>query len=121
MICKNFCTLSHKNALKRVEGVKKQSNFGQKLAKNGRNLALKWAILAKFRRQIGENEQKLSANTVVLSFRKIFKKRRNWGFFLSILLSIHFMSTSAFYELFLIKGSDDDIVNNHSMKCGNFH
>ena len=41
-------TLSHKNVIKKVEGVKYWQKFSKKRAKNGRKLAKKVAILANF-------------------------------------------------------------------------
>ena len=58
-----FQTLSHKNAIKKVEGVKNWQKFCQKWAKNGRNLAKKVAILANFGAPNGEKAPKKSGNT----------------------------------------------------------
>ena len=59
-----FLTLSHKNEIKMVEGVKYWRKFSKKRAKNGRNSAIKLAILANFWCQNGEIGQKKSGNTV---------------------------------------------------------
>ena len=58
-----FQTLPHKNAIKKVEGVKNWQKLGQKWAKNGRNLAKKVAILANFGAPNGEKAPKKSGNT----------------------------------------------------------
>ena len=70
-----FQTLSHKNAIKKVEGVKNWQKFGPKWTKNGRNLAEKVAILANFCGPNGENHQNFSGNTDDNSLHYSLKRR----------------------------------------------